>query len=386
MPEPVIVYVDVTSTIAAESMTGIQRVTTEVVERLLAGADDYGLDVRLVGWTHWLKRWRRVPVWEFARGPGQAKTRRRIWWNRLRKLRARREELGGPAVFLDIDAAWQVLLPRARLLPELRAKGVEVVNVHYDLTPVLFPDYFAHSLLAVFEDFIRAEEQYATRIVCISKAVADELTRHAGRALPITVVPLGIDHIVRSASVRTQSSRRTLVHVGTIEPRKGIETVVAAFDRLAPEFDDLDLLLIGREGWKAADIAARVRAHREFGHRLRWIEGASDDVVARALADAFCVLVASRYEGYGLPVVEALARGAVVVSTNGGALGEVAPDLVDLVPVGDADAMAVAVRRYLVDLDVWQERRQRIEAWTPPSWDDTTTAIVRVIRSAASAE
>ena len=183
---PVMVYVDVTSTIQTESMTGIQRVTTEVLGRLIATplADVLGIEVVPIAWTHWLRRWRRVPIWEFARGPGQALTRRRLWWNRARKLVARRQPIERGTVFFDLDAGWQSPLSRGVLLPALHADGVHIVNLHYDLTPVLFPEYFASSLLAVFEDFVRAHEAHAERILCISSTVAAALNDHAGRPLP----------------------------------------------------------------------------------------------------------------------------------------------------------------------------------------------------------
>ena len=372
MVAPVTVYVDVTSTIQTESMTGIQRVTTEVLGRLIATplADVLDLNVVPIAWTHWLRRWRRVPIWEFARGPGQALTRRRLWWNRARKLVARRQPIERGTVFFDLDAAWQSPLRRAELLPALQADGVHIVNLHYDLTPVLFPDYFAGSLLAVFEDFVRAHETHAERILCISTTVAEALVEHAGRPLPTTVVTLGVDHLrPEEEDPPGARVRRTLVHVGTVEPRKDVDTIIDAFELLVDEFDDVDLLLIGREGWKAEKTAGRIRGHALYGRRLRWLDNASDDDLAQAYAVAFCVLVASRYEGYGLPVAEALARGCVVVSTDGGALGEVAPGLVDHVPVGDAVAMAAAVRAYLTDDKRWGDRRASVRQWVAPTWD-----------------
>lgn len=370
----VTVYVDVTSTLQSESMTGIQRVTTEVLGRLIKTplADVLGLDVVPIAWTHWLRRWRRVPMWEFTRGPGQPVTRRRLWWNRARKLVARRQRIERGSVFFDIDAGWQSPLRRGVLLPALVADGVHVVNLHYDLTPVLFPEYFAATLLAVFEDFVRAHETHAERILCISSTVATTLTAHAGHPLPTTVIALGVDHVRRTDTktvVVAGPEKRTLVHVGTVEPRKDVDTIVDAFDALADEFTDLDLLLIGRQGWKAEETAKRIRAHAFYGRRLRWLEAAGDDRVAEAYAKAFCVLVASRYEGYGLPVAEALARGCVVISTDGGALAEVAPGLVDHVPIAGAAAMAAAVRRYLSDEQRWRERRSAVAQWEAPTWD-----------------
>jgi glycosyltransferase involved in cell wall biosynthesis len=369
---PVTVYVDVTSTLQSESMTGIQRVTTEVLGRLIGAplADVLGVEIVPIAWTHWLKRWRRVPIWEFARGPGQALTRRRLWWNRARKLVARRQRIEPGTVFFDIDAAWQSPLRRAELLPALRADGVHIVNLHYDLTPVLFPEFFAGTLLAVFEDFVRAHEAHAERILCISFTVAAALIDHAGRALPTSVVTLGVDHLrPQHDEPAVARVRRTLVHVGTVEPRKDVDTIIDAFESLVDEFDDVDLLLIGRQGWKAERTASRIRSHALYGDRLRWLDTAGDDRLAHAYADAFCALVASRYEGYGLPVAEALARGCVVISTDGGALGEVAPGLVDHVAVGDGAAMAASVRVYLTDDERWHDRRASIRQWVAPSWD-----------------
>jgi glycosyltransferase involved in cell wall biosynthesis len=372
MVAPVTVYVDVTSTIQTESMTGIQRVTTEVLGRLIDTplADVLGLVVVPIAWTHWLRRWRRVPIWEFARGPGQALTRRRLWWNRARKLVARRQPIERGTVFFDIDAAWQSPLRRGELLPALQADGVHIVNLHYDLTPVLFPAYFASTLLAVFEDFVRAHETHAARILCISPTVEGALIQHAGRPLPTAVVTLGVDHLrPERDEAGVAFERRTLIHVGTVEPRKDVDTIVDAFESLVDEFDDVDLLLVGRQGWKAEKTAARIRGHALYGNRLRWLDNATDDRLAHAYAAAFCVLVASRYEGYGLPVAEALARGCVVISTEGGALGEVAPGLVDHVPVGDGAAMAASVRAYLTNDERWQHRRAAVHQWVTPSWD-----------------
>ncbi len=163
--------------------------------------------------------------------------------------------------------------------------------------------------------------------------------------------------------------RRTLVHVGTVEPRKDVDTIIDAFETLVDEFDDVDVLLVGRQGWKAERTASRIRGHALYGKRLRWVDSATDELLAQAYAEAFCVLVASRYEGYGLPVAEALARGCVVISTEGGALGEVAPGLVDHVPVGDGAAMTRSVRAYLTDGEHWEARREAVRRWVAPSWD-----------------
>ena len=386
----VTVYVDVTSTIQTESMTGIQRVTTEVLARLINTplADVLGLQVVPIAWTHWLRRWRRVPIWEFARGPGQALTRRRLWWNRARKLVARRQPIEPGAVFFDIDAAWQSPLPRAELLPALHADGVHIANVHYDLTPVLYPEFFASSLLAVFEDFVRAHETHAERILCISTTVEAALDRTRGPpAADAASSTLGVDHLrpERRSAPSSARLRRTLVHVGRSEPRKDVDTIIDAFESLVGEFDDVDLLLVGRQGWKAEQTVSRIRGHALYGKRLRWVESATDELARAGLRRG--VLRARRLALRGLRAAGGRGAGARLRGDfhRGGALGEVAPGLVDHVPVGDGAAMAHRVRAYLTDGEHWQARRKPSVEWVAPSWDHCARqvgdALVEVGRS-----
>ena len=93
--------------------------------------------------------------------------------------------------------------------------------------------------------------------------------------------------------------------VGTIEPRKGHAQALDAFDELTSHNSEVALVLVGRPGWMTEDLVGRIRSHPQAGKRLFWFEGASDELLARAYALAHVLLVPSRGEGFGLPLIEA---------------------------------------------------------------------------------
>nr|WP_246331859.1 glycosyltransferase [Brevundimonas mediterranea] len=94
--------------------------------------------------------------------------------------------------------------------------------------------------------------------------------------------------------------------VGTLEPRKGHQGVLDAFDRLWREGFVGNLVIVGRAGWKVASLLERLRAHPEHGKRLHWLDNASDETLMRLYEASDGVLLASFAEGFGLPLTEAL--------------------------------------------------------------------------------
>ncbi|MEL7207965.1 MAG: glycosyltransferase family 1 protein, partial [Actinomycetota bacterium] len=123
---------------------------------------------------------------------------------------------------------------------------------------------------------------------------------------------------------------------------------VAAFDLVADRDDGVRLVIAGPDGWGGPgfdDALGRAR-HRDRIERTGWVD---DDRRASLLRDATVLAYPSRYEGFGLPPLEAMAVGTPVVATDAGALPEVLGDAADLVPVGDVEALAAALGRVLDD-------------------------------------
>jgi glycosyltransferase involved in cell wall biosynthesis len=134
--------------------------------------------------------------------------------------------------------------------------------------------------------------------------------------------------------------RPYVLFVGTAEPRKGLDVLLAALSR--PALAGLDLVVVGPEGWGDVDVAELARRVR-VSERVH-VTGRVDDADLGAVyAGARALAMPSRAEGFGFPVVEAMALGIPVVVSADPALTEVADEAADVVPVGDAEALADAL-------------------------------------------
>jgi glycosyltransferase involved in cell wall biosynthesis len=133
---------------------------------------------------------------------------------------------------------------------------------------------------------------------------------------------------------------------GTIEPRKDVPGLVAAFARVAPRHPDLCLVLAGGDGWGATEAGAAIAASG-LAARVICTGDVPDAVIPALYRRAAVVAYPSFEEGFGLPALEALACGAPLVTTTGSAIAEVVGDAALLVAPGDAGALAAAIERAL---------------------------------------
>lgn len=421
--DPRRVYVEVTDTISIGYTTGIQRVVREIISGL-RGANGTGLEVVPVlkpsvhGDYRTLTEDEEVRLREHPPG-GRAGRRadnfgplsplvrvvgdlRIVIWTRVtigKLVRKRREyhpvnaslavgPLPEGSVFLDLEGSWYDPEPRAELLPRLHAQGVTSMVLVHDVMPVIHPEWFDPRHIAVFEEWLSAHLRWSTRFLANSECTARDLQRVAGRLvgereLDVVVVPLGADyqvHETRPVELPPEVGRFLLV-VGTLEPRKNQRVVVDAFDRLRAEHPDLGLVLVGKEGWMVDDLVARIRSHPEHEHRLQWFGGIDDAELSWLYEHAFLSLAPSRYEGLGVPVIEALAHGCATIASTGGALPEAGAGATELLPPDDVDAWTEAIRRHLDDPGHHAAAVERATGYRPPTWDDTTQVVARAVRT-----
>jgi alpha-1,3-rhamnosyl/mannosyltransferase len=173
-----------------------------------------------------------------------------------------------------------------------------------------------------------------------------------------------------------------LLSMGNTKPHKDLPTLLRAFARLAPSRSNLRLLLVGAEprGYldeKLAGVSPDVRARVAFTGRV-------DDAGLRGLyAGAAAFVFPSRYEGFGLPALEAMALGAPVVCADAASLPEVVGEAALLFPAGDSDRLAEALTRLLDDPALSESLsragRERAAQFT---WERTASATVAVYREA----
>jgi glycosyltransferase involved in cell wall biosynthesis len=153
---------------------------------------------------------------------------------------------------------------------------------------------------------------------------------------------------------------RIILTVGTLEPRKNLTGLLDAFATIAPE-TDADMIVVGGQGWLYDTALARVATLGLTG-RVRFVGHVPDDDLPLWYNAATVFVYPSRYEGFGLPPLEALACGTPTITSSTTSLPEVVGEAALLVEPGDADALAVMLRRVLAEPAL----RARLSAAGPP--------------------
>jgi glycosyltransferase involved in cell wall biosynthesis len=230
----------------------------------------------------------------------------------------------------------------------------------------------------------------ARHVVVTSATTARTLAADFGvPAEAITVAEPGTDPAPRVRSARiAREPRLRLLAVGAVVPRKGYHVLVEALARLAHL--DWQLAIAGDRAASpetAAALVARIRRSRLSG-RIRLVGSLDARALGALYARSDLLVGASLYEGYGMALAEALARGLAVVASTGGAAAATLPDRAALkVPPGDAEALARALRCALTDAAL--RKRLADAAWAAgqrlPRWEDTARIVAGAIRQAAPA-
>jgi glycosyltransferase involved in cell wall biosynthesis len=421
---PVLVYVDVTETLRSGWRAGIQRVTCELVRHLPVERPD--LEVVPIVFEPHRGTFRRVTGPEYAellapthrqvprRPAAQMSPARRLvgqvgarlGLTRLAEAVRRRRAIGDEppehtalrlerlepgSVLLDADASWNVrAAARDALLPELAASGVAVVQVLYDILPLLQPEWFEPKNAAVFRRHVEAHADHADLVVAISADTAatyrSSLQAAGRRVPPVEVVPLGTELPAAAATptgpgavelpAELDDAPFVLV-VGTVEPRKNHAVLLDALDVVRAEHPELHLVVVGRPGWRNADTIARLDQLSASDAPVHWLRDATDAELDELYRRAFLVVAPSRSEGFGLPVAEALARGRVVLSSTGGALPEAGGDAAEYFEPDDAAELARLIRRHLDDPAHHEARLAAARAAVPRRWAEVAADVGR---------
>ncbi|GAP62966.1 hypothetical protein ARMA_1389 [Ardenticatena maritima] len=231
-----------------------------------------------------------------------------------------------------------------------------IVTVH-DASLWLFPEYHYPRRLFAMRPLIPAVARRARVVVTVSHQARRDLIRVLGlppeKVLVVYEAPLPFfrplpREAVAHVRARYRLPERFVLYVGTLEPRKNLARLVRAVARLNQEGHTCGLVLVGPRGWKDEGIfEAVLEARRTTDVRVLGYIPMEDVRALYNLATVFAF--PSLYEGFGLPVLEAMACGAPVVTSRGGALEEVAGDAALLVDPTDEEALAGALAAVLED-------------------------------------
>ena len=363
--------IDYTS--AVHQGAGIGRLTRNVVQEL-AKLDTSGDEYTL------LVQGREIPypprpeppagspnVASGISSPNWREVRTRLnqrWWTRIwHRLRIplKVEWLTGPIdVFHGPDF----------VLPPLAKRTRAIVTVH-DLSFLHYPDCFEPALLAYLHSAVPRATARADWVLADSESTRRDAIELLGvPAQRTSVLYPGVEprfrpieaHTARGAAALSQTRAkyklpdRFILAVGTVQPRKNYVRLVEAFSQL--DLQGLHLVIAGGKGWLFQDLYDRIR---QLGLRSRvHLTGYVDDADLPALYNlAQVVAQPSLYEGFGIPIVEAMACGTPVVSADNSSLPEAAGDAGLLFDALDSEALADALARALTDVELRQTMVER---------------------------
>ncbi|HRW36320.1 MAG: glycosyltransferase family 4 protein [Acidimicrobiales bacterium] len=373
---PVRVGFDATSLL--EPLTGVGTVADALL-RGLAARSDVEVHAFAVSWRGRGRLADAVPAGATVHGrPLPARLARMAW------AHADHPTVGALVGRVDVVHGPNFVVPPG-------GRAAEVVTVH-DLTALRFPEMCTPDVLE-WPGLLRRALRRGAWVHAVSASVADEVREafpEAGER--VVAVPNGLAPPLPEGPATDAAAGRALagaeryvLALGTVEPRKDLPTLVAAFDALAAADASLRLVVAGADGLAADELAAAVAAAAHGDRVVR--RGRVDDHQRAALLRGASVLAyPSRYEGFGLVPLEAMAVGTPVVATRVGAIAEVAGEAALLVPERDRDALADALHAVLHDPLIAErlidDGTSRAAAFT---WDAAVDGVVELYRRAVDA-
>lgn len=249
---------------------------------------------------------------------------------------------------IDVYHATDYVVPRLSRIP--------VVATIYDAIPLAHPEWANPRLRALKNWLLRDWVGGANAVIAISHAAVDELVEHYRIARSrIHVVPLGVHEswftrpdatMVDRVLAKHALARGYYLHVGTLQPRKNVDALIDAYMRLPHAVRETrQLVVVGKYGWNAEALRGRLLALRPKG-RVVWLDYVPMHDLLALYAGAGMFVFPSLAEGFGLPVLEALAVGLPVIASDLPALREVGGNHVLYVTTGDADALCDAMAKH----------------------------------------
>ena len=377
-------FVDITSIVGSDRMTGIERVTQSVLTGLFA-SQTHGMEI--------------IPVHSVQKKQGffvaKPTILRKGQWERGPDGEEAVQPLAGD-VFLGLVLNHHGICENANLLALWADAGVSILFYVYDLLPIQYPQFWPleaqadilhHEWLSIVTSF--------DEVICISETTAKRCrefmegkypprfryksrlkkppVRLRSKKAKISAIALGHDFDAELLSrglpknanelLKAFRAKRTFLMVGTLEPRKGYRQMLEAFEQLWRQGEDIQLVIVGRNGWLMEDFVAELERHAERDRKLFWFSEASDEFLAQIYEACGSLLAGSIDEGFGLPIVEAGNRGKSILARDTEVFREVAGEAASFFKENKND-VAEMIRKFRTsDKENNKSQNQKQKKW-----------------------
>ncbi|UPY36124.1 glycosyltransferase [Sediminicoccus sp. KRV36] len=315
--------------------------------------------------------------------------------------RAEVTHLPSARLFFIMGAFWfWAGVPSA--LARLRAAGLRIGVLVFDLIPLTHPEHTSEGTVAAFRQGLAEGAELWDFALTISEFTAAELGRRlaAMEAAPIPIRPMPLAHrlgnsagssppdaLAFPAAVADLRGQDYVLCVGTIESRKNHMALFQAWQILLREgLEPPPLLLVGRPGWRVADLMAQLESTRFLEGRIRVVHGVSDPELEALYRGCLFTIFPSFTEGWGLPVGESLALGKLCLAAMEGATPEAAAGFAEPIDAFSPRDIAARVRHFLTDRAALAAAEARLRAgFTPRGWPEVTRHFLDEVASCMAA-
>ncbi len=225
-----------------------------------------------------------------------------------------------------------------------------VITIH-DMTPIKFPEFHVWRGPLVHKLVLPHIIEGADSIIAVSESTKKDILEYYPNARNISVIPLAGKSLPQA--MKSEVGVPYILCVSTLEPRKNIETLISGFEKIAASIPH-HLVLVGHDGWKSKGLINKIRSSK-FADRIFHIGYADEQTLANYYAGADLFVYPSQYEGFGMPVIEAMSFGVPVVLAANSSLLEVGKDAGEYFDTFDSNDLAQKMKEIIEDREKWEK-------------------------------
>lgn len=298
-------------------------------------------------------------------------------------------------IYIIADANWDLPKTYYKFLQILKNHQVTIVIICYDLIPIKFPEFSSKRFTEAFTNFYREYSNLFDQVLCISKNSVEDykyaqkqgIVARNNPDLIVKSFRLGSDYSNHDYSLNIELnnfdenlsellSKKYILVVGSLVPHKNIQAIIAAFDLLVSNHENIYLLFAGNRGWHSKTDAL-IESNKMYGNLIHILGSVTDAQLKALYQNCYCLVQASFYEGFGLPVVEALQYCKPVIASTGGSLPEVGGDFCIYFDPTQPTELHQALKK-LFDSDIYYNHLvDRIKnEYRPFSWKESAEQLI----------